>query len=441
MTNDERALGIDAVEQVGTHEVIPMERQASPPALPNEPYFSESMKQKRCERIVNGVRAELLAGEFIAAVASCNNFRPWILDAVVVTNCRILAVDVTPVIKWSIELPDVRWIETDPNASQTAADPALWVHGVEEEPLKFKMVPRDIHSCVIGAVNYRRHSQLPVQYIADREGRAMQKRADEGAREAALAKQWPQAIVKGLTLSKRNSMAIHEHCQPGESPWLILVGEGALAAFEDRLIIVKSGWLSATNAGAFGGGRTTTFYYRDINAIEYNSGMMTGVLEVLTASYQGTANEDYWRGATKSRNANANDPHTLSNTLPFWKGEYQKASGEINELRRRISVAKSAPTMYIPPYPMGSGNAPGVNSQGLVPAPVGQAPMVGMPPASLPAPVTADQQSAEPEAKPSPGSGRAWVEELSKLGELWKAGVLTDEEFAAAKAKLLSTEN
>ena len=54
----------------------------------------------------------------------------------------------------------------------------------------------------------------------------------------------------------------------------------------------------------------------------------------------------------------------------------------------------------------------------------------------------AGQQQAAPEAPvpaaaPAPAAGGIDMEQLKQLGDLHAAGVLTDEEFAAAKAKLL----
>jgi hypothetical protein len=47
--------------------------------------------------------------------------------------------------------------------------------------------------------------------------------------------------------------------------------------------------------------------------------------------------------------------------------------------------------------------------------------------------------AAPPPPPPAPAaSGTDVLEQLTKLGELKAAGVLTDEEFAAAKAKLLA---
>ena len=49
----------------------------------------------------------------------------------------------------------------------------------------------------------------------------------------------------------------------------------------------------------------------------------------------------------------------------------------------------------------------------------------------------ADGQAAAPAAAPAP-SGGIDMEQLKQLGELHDSGVLSDEEFAAAKAKVLA---
>jgi hypothetical protein len=52
----------------------------------------------------------------------------------------------------------------------------------------------------------------------------------------------------------------------------------------------------------------------------------------------------------------------------------------------------------------------------------------------------AQQQPAAPapEAAPSAGAGSSKIEQLKQLGELKESGVLTDQEFAEQKAKLLA---
>ena len=48
-----------------------------------------------------------------------------------------------------------------------------------------------------------------------------------------------------------------------------------------------------------------------------------------------------------------------------------------------------------------------------------------------------DQQAAQPAAPAAGGMSSDAIEQLKQLGELHEQGVLTDEEFAAQKAKLL----
>ena len=124
----------------------------------------------------------------------------------------------------------------------------------------------------------------------------------------------------------------------------------------------------------------TTFHYADITGIEVNTGWMSGVLEVLTPSYQGVGQRDYW-----SNRKNEN-PHEVSNCLPLNKPLLQHSAPLIEELRRLVAAAKRP----------------------------GQGPTTGA----------------------TPGGLAAQIRELSELRD---AGVLSDAEFEQAKAKLLST--
>lgn len=195
--------------------------------------------------------------------------------------------------------------------------------------------------------------------------------------------------VRGGAVTKKARAAIARLCHASEQPWLILCpggAEGVMAVFSDRLAIIKTGALTSFMAGSLGGERSTTFYFRDINAIEYNSGMLTGVLEVLTASYQGSSNKDYWRGTTKSRNANSDDPWTLSNTLPMAKALYNQWAPDIQKIRAMISESKN-PASQVPPAAVAS---------------------------------------------------KSLAEQIQDLAALRDAGVLTEEEFAKAKLRLLA---
>jgi hypothetical protein len=193
--------------------------------------------------------------------------------------------------------------------------------------------------------------------------------------------------VNWKSIPKHLSNAISQNIGPKEKPVFFISDAtswgGALVALEDRCLIIKSGLMGGFMAGSLGGSRVTTFYYRDINAVEYNSGFLSGVLEVLTASYNGSANRDFWRGTDKSRNADANDPWTLSNTLPLSKLAYQDAHELISQLREMIRDSKETKIT--------------LNNSG---------------PVSI-------------------------ADELAKLADLKSQGVISEKDFQAAKAKLL----
>jgi hypothetical protein len=52
--------------------------------------------------------------------------------------------------------------------------------------------------------------------------------------------------------------------------------------------------------------------------------------------------------------------------------------------------------------------------------------------------VAAQATTATPDAAPAAAAGGDVIAQLQKLGELHQAGILNDEEFAAAKAKVLA---
>ncbi|WP_143542991.1 SHOCT domain-containing protein [Rhodococcus sp. NCIMB 12038] len=144
--------------------------------------------------------------------------------------------------------------------------------------------------------------------------------------------------VVGPVMADKEWKLIEQYCREGETPWFVITtgANGLLAAFEDRLIIAKTGVIAGYMAGALGGGRVTTFPYSQITNIEFNSGWMNGVLEVLTPSYQGSGNHDYWRGSNRGRNSASDDPRTLSNCLPLLKSTYTAALPRLNELHQKI---------------------------------------------------------------------------------------------------------
>lgn len=185
------------------------------------------------------------------------------------------------------------------------------------------------------------------------------------------------AIITGK-VNKAALQEVIQSCRPGEMPKFILGDgiNGVLAAFEDRCMVIKKGFGTSFMAGSLGGGRVATFAYRDITGIEYNSGIVTGVLEILTASYTGKTTNSPWSFG------NEKSAHESSNTLPWDKRFYNQVRPQIEWMQRKISDVKSL--------------------GGSVAAPVSSS------------------------------------DELTKLAALHKQGILTDKEFTDAKQRILN---
>lgn len=151
----------------------------------------------------------------------------------------------------------------------------------------------------------------------------------------------------------------------------------AIVALNDRLLVIKPGMA----AGATFGARVTSFYYRDINGIEVNTGLINGVVEINTPSYQGTGQKDFWNVKNEDK-----DPYKVTNCLPISKPHLKDYKPYIDRLRVMIREAKQERVATQPPQ---SRNDSSLSS------------------------------------------------ELEKLASLRASGVLTDEEFQQAKKRLL----
>lgn len=147
----------------------------------------------------------------------------------------------------------------------------------------------------------------------------------------------------------------------------------ALIALETRILIVKPGF----SAGVTGGVRVTSFNYADITTIEINRGLLFGVIEIGTPSYNLSQSRDFWTWHPDKNPAQAN------NCLPVDRFLLQEFMPYIEELRQLVAQFKTN----------------------------------------------------KPSAEPSPKESLA--REIEKLAELYTRGMLSDEEFKAAKDILL----
>lgn len=352
--------------------------------MPTE--YGYKIKPAKGEKIVSSAAPNLLPGEEVLFLAKCNNLRPA-CDHIALTNFRITGLSGGRI---AIDFQYSR----SPSVLADSKKETLSVTDQDGKSMLFKLVQREDHEMIQSVFEQAQAVSPPGEalevYEAAREN--LEQEADR--LERAKGSSWPHTRVAGSKLSSKASQAVFHQCYGSEEPWLILVtssggAAGVLAAFEDRLAIIKTGLRASFMAGSLGGERSATFHFRDITGIEYNSGIVNGVLEILTPSYSGTVHKDYWRGSTNSRNADSKDPWTLSNCLPLAKFEYKAAMSEIAQLRSKISQTKH----------------PGMQSETR--AQTGQ-------------------------------SGLA--DEVRKLAELRDSGVLTAEEFSAAKQRLLTDE-
>ena len=188
-----------------------------------------------------------------------------------------------------------------------------------------------------------------------------------------------QAIHRELlsSLHRKSRKYLEPQLRDGESIIGIIKGGGeqALVALDHRLIIVKPGMMAGSTFGA----RVTSFEYRDISAIEVNTKLATAIIEVMAPGYQGTRSTSYWDTSNKS----GNSAWQISNCLPLSRKAADAALPIINLIRERIQTDRHPST-----------------------------------------------------AVGAPATGIA--EQLEKLAALNEQRVLSDSEFEAAKARVLS---
>ena len=193
--------------------------------------------------------------------------------------------------------------------------------------------------------------------------------------------------TKKFGFNKASQEVFKNSSTSGKPPWLVVASgtDGALAAYEDELIIAKVGAMTGFMSSATGGGRVTHFPYRQVTTIEYNGGFTLGVLEILTASYDGGMNKDFW--GIKSPNSSAGDPRQQNNTLPILKSTYKELAPDLNKIRQLIEKSHEVK----------------ISADSIVGAP----------------------------------AQTDLISQIQKLAELKDSGALTLEEFESAKQKLL----
>lgn len=351
-------------------------------------YIGKKIKDKLVAKIESELNPLLPEGEKVVAVFWVNRLKP-LTDAVVLTNQRLICAYGANIGKvggffTEIVADDIKSADIE----KSFAGPKLVITRKNGTQETVGTIVKDDFENITKVISKMSGSPSLINYTHQKQQKVIAE-AEQKLGIKILPKEEADAQLeayKSLVTGHVNKPTLQEAMQlsrGGEKPVFIFgeINSGALVAFKDRCAIVKKGIGTSFMAGSLGGGRVATFAYRDITAIEYNSGMVNGVLEILTPSYQGSANKDFWSGAFSSRNSNSNDPHTLSNTLPLSKPIYSQVRSKIQWMQERIAASKHGG---------------------------------------------------------STSSGADTVSQIEKLTELHKSGVLSDKEFAEAKQKLLS---
>lgn len=339
-----------------------------------EPWIGSTIKEKKTAKRLELAHSRLRPGEALVGIFACDSIRP-LVDLGAVTSERVLGLTTgRDPVRLEVDLARVVGVET---LDAKLGGKALML--LLEDRSKIRL----------GKVNEDDADEL--QRLLE----PLISQPEEGdvddapsPRDQELKALIP--LVVGYA-GKRQLREIRRQCRGNELPSFIIADgmHGALAAFTDRCTIVKKGGLTSYMSGSLGQGRVTIFPYRKITGIEWNGGMLQGVLEILTPSYQGTANKDYWKGSTRSFNADSNNPMALSNTLPLRTVVYKRARGRIDQLQTMILEAQGSP--------------------------------------------------AENLQRPAPTASLA--DELSKLAALRDQGILAEDEFLRAKRRLLERDH
>ncbi len=329
------------------------------------------------EKISTSLGSALTEGEAIVFMGNTSNLKPF-FNYLVITNERIIGLNKVDKDVIKRELPHSKLGSAGLGTGITDNN-CLLVESVDKQRYNFGTMKSEDSDFVLGLLRELHGKQSNPNFEVLREDKI----------KLAVRNQSEIPII-GRKPNVKSMKVITDHCNPNEIPNFIIStgsGAGVFVAFDDRCMIIKVGAVTSLMAGSLFGGRVSTFPYSEITGIEYNSGLLSGVLEVLTASYEGTKNKDYWKGTSKSRNSDSNDPWTLSNCLPLDRATYGQAQDHLNGLRKLITDSKKSSVV--------------INNVG------------------------------------SPSSGIA--DQLKELGKLRDQGIISEEEFIAAKNKVISS--
>lgn len=352
----------------------------------------DKIKKNLVPEVSSQLKNLLPPDEKIVGIFNATAIKP-LVEAVVITNARIVCVVKEFPDGWKyvkeLHRADIKSLSAKRTKLSNFIYTPLKVRTKDDKEHKYADVRKDEADEIVKLISGISGSPEHLSSILEKRREAVAKHnAEYEAQERTAVKQEkpvhraePLDKWAAVSIGKVNKASIREvekSCRPGEMPEFILGDgiNGVLAAFEDRCMVIKKGLGTSLMASSLGGGRVAAFAYRDITGIEYNSGIMTGVLEILTASYTGKTTNSPWQFG------NDRSAHESSNTLPWGKIFYNQVRPQIEWMQQKIHEAKTTGSQQ----------------------------------------VVAQVSNSD---------------ELSKLAALHKQGILTDAEFAEAKQKIL----
>jgi hypothetical protein len=198
-------------------------------------------------------------------------------------------------------------------------------------------------------------------------------------------------------LNGREARLLRQNMSFGERVIAQCVGSWGQAAIatDRKVLIIKCGWL----AGAFLGGKVTTFFYPNITGVEVRVGILTGVFQIVAAGQSG--NERQFFGKDRD------DAFKAPNCVPFDRSQ----QAQFNRLAALIRELSAGRNVDAPPA------FPGIESL----AEIEKARL--LPPEQLATAASNDFAST--------------IEKIRQLAELRDAGIISELEFETKKNELL----
>jgi hypothetical protein len=153
------------------------------------------------------------------------------------------------------------------------------------------------------------------------------------AAAAPIGRGGKQVVGGSEILSRRVRREVERQLSEHENVIFCLRGSlgHSLVALDERLLIVKPGFHAGTTFGTL----TTTFYYQDVTGIQLHTFIVTGWIEVSSASFQGRERKRNRHPRTSDR-----DVYKLPNCIPIAKRRVDEYHDALARLRERIEFSK-----------------------------------------------------------------------------------------------------